>query len=225
VEGFHFILQDEVLQDNRIPPRGFVPRPDTKPVGRNYPTVSSGDSGGATLAHWDDAPYELVIPKAVSGTVVIRATLWYQTTSREYVESLRRDNVTDNYGNKMLEIWERYDRALPFGMATATGSIAIEPAPPEPEPVVEPGAEPVPDGGTAADSGGAREAGTSPDAAPDSGGGVDAPTGGGDVNGGGCSCSLAVSQGSSYQAGFAFSLGLIGLFRHSRARSRRRRFE
>ena len=37
VEGFHFILQDEVLQDNRIPPRGFVPRPDTKPVGRDYP--------------------------------------------------------------------------------------------------------------------------------------------------------------------------------------------
>ena len=64
VEGFHFILQDEVLQDNRIPPRGFVPRPDTKPVGREYPTVSSGDSGEAgKLAHWDDAPYELADAK------------------------------------------------------------------------------------------------------------------------------------------------------------------
>ena len=105
------------------------------------------------LAHWDDAPYELTLPKTASGMVVIRATLWYQTTSREYVESLKTDNVTDNYGQKMLDIWQRYDRAPPFGMATATGSIIVDPAPPEPEPIAEPTPEPSPDGGAARDSG------------------------------------------------------------------------
>ena len=225
VEGFHFMLQDEVLQDNRIPPRGFVPRPDTKPVGRDYPTVSSGDAGGAlTLAHWDDAPYEIVIPKTASGMVVVRATLWYQTTSREYVESLKHDNVTDNYGQKMLEIWERYDRAPPFGMANATGSIAVEPAPPDPEPIVEPGPEPAPEGGAESDVGAARDAGVardavaSSDASREGGSGVDGPPGGGDADGSGCSCSLAMSRRPAYEAVFGFAFGVIGLLRRSKAR-------
>src|SRR6185503_6823 len=178
VEGFHFILQDEVLQDNRIPPRGFVPRPETKPVGREYPTVSSGDAGGTlTLAHWDDAPYELTIPRTASGMVVIRATLWYQTTSREYVESLQSSNTTDNYGQKMLEIWERNDRAPPFGMATAMGAIAVDPLPPEPEPepVAEPAPEPSPEGGMASDGGQAREGGSSSEPSPEGGAGTDGP--------------------------------------------------
>ncbi|MET0594053.1 MAG: hypothetical protein ABW133_15240, partial [Polyangiaceae bacterium] len=215
VEGFHFILQDEVLQDNRIPPRGFVSRPDTKPVGRDYPTMSSPDGGAPIVAHWDDAPYEFVLPKTVGTMVVIRATLWYQTTSREYVEALRSANGTDSYGDKMLEIWERYDRAPPFGVATAMGSIAVDPPPPDPEPSVEP--EPSPEGGIA------RDASGSSDAKPE-GGGVDGSPNedGGD---GGCSCSLAVSQGASYQASFALALGFIGLLGHSRARPRRRRLK
>jgi hypothetical protein len=226
VEGFHFVLQDEVLQDNRIPPRGFVPRSDTKPVGRDYPMVSSGDAGGAlTLAHWDDAPYEAAIPKAASGMVVVRATLWYQTTSREYVESLKNDNVTDGYGQKMLEIWERYDRAPPFGMAAATGSIAVDPAPPEPEPTVDAGTEPPPEGGAERDAGGEREGGGASDPSPEGGSRVDGARNDGEVDGGGCSCSLAMSRGPAYEAVFGFAFGVIGLLRRSKARPRRRRFD
>jgi hypothetical protein len=222
VEGFHFVLQDEVLQDNRIPPRGFVPRPDTKPVGREYPTPPSGDAGESdaknkaeTLAHWDDAPYELTLPKGASGKIVVRATLWYQTTSREYVESLRAANGTDDYGQKMLEIWERYDRARPFGMATVMGAIDVDPAPPEREPVVEPS----PDSGVVDDASAPSE----PSA--EGGFGSDASALGGDISGGGCSCSLAVSRRSSYQANFVLAVGMIALLGRSRARSKRRRFD
>ena len=223
VEGFHFILQDEVVQDNRIPPRGFVPRPDTKPVGRDYPPASTGDSGQVlTLVHWDDAPYELTIPKTASGKMVIRATLWYQTTSREYIESLKSANVTDGDGQKMLEIWQRYDRAPPFGMATAMGAIEVEPLPPEPEPVVEPAPEPAPEGGTAFDA--SRPSEPSPEGGRDDGG-ADGPANDGEVVSGGCSCSLAISGGPSYGASFGFAVGMIGLLGRSRARPRRRRFE
>ena len=209
VEGFHFILQDEVLQDNRIPPRGFVPRPDTKPVGREYPTVSSGDSGETgKLVHWDDAPYDLVVPKDVAGMVVVRATLWYQTTSREYVESLRTANGTDDYGQRMQEIWERYERAPPFGMASATGAFDVEPPPPDPEPVVEPQPEGGvdPDGSTSVDP--APEGGVAPDGSPADD----------QVVGGGCSCSLAVSRRPSYEAWFGFAVAVISFLRQSRAR-------
>lgn len=214
VEGFHFILQDEVLQDNRIPPRGFVPRPDTKPVRREYPTVSTGDAG-PVLAHWDDAPYELTIPRAAEGMVVVRATLWYQTTSREYVESLRSANGTDDYGKKMLEIWERNDRAPPFGMAMATGVIEVEAAPPEPEPVAEPAPEPTLEGGVARDGSGSRDTTVSE---PLSEGGADSDGPASSEEGGGCSCSLAVRPRPAYQAVFALVVGVVGLLRNFKTR-------
>jgi hypothetical protein len=144
-EGFHFILQDELLQDNRIPPRGFVPDDQTRPVGRRYATLPDG-----ALAHWDDAPYEIAIPVAAPGdSVAVRATLWYQTTSREYVEFLRDQNRTDDRGERMFELWETYDRAPPFAMASVEAEIEIGPLAPEPEP------EPDGDGGCRAAPGAA----------------------------------------------------------------------
>jgi hypothetical protein len=142
---------------------------------------------------------------------------------------LRSANGTDGYGQKMLDTWERYDRAPPFGMATAMGSIIVE------RPLPEPTVEPAPEGGTERDAGGATEpspeggrvdAGRSPEGGSRDGS-IDAPVddgaGGGET---GCACSLAVAQGASYQASFGFSLfGLIGLLGHSRARPRRRRFK
>lgn len=119
-EGFHFILQDELLEDSRIPPRGFVPDPDTRPVGRDYPVLEGG-----SLASWDDAPYVVTLPAGLEGVVSVRATLWYQTTSREYVESLRDENVTDDRGQRLHTLWQRYDRSPPVEMATASARIVV----------------------------------------------------------------------------------------------------
>ena len=124
-EGFHFMLQDELLQDNRIPPRGFTPAPDTAPVGREYEVLEGG-----ALAHWDDAPYEIAIPEdALAGAATVRASLLYQTTSREYVEFLRDENRTDDRGDRLFDLWERYDRSPPVSMATAEASLTIEEPP------------------------------------------------------------------------------------------------
>jgi hypothetical protein len=189
------------------------------------------------LVHWDDAPYELTIPASPAseagangggdggaGMVVIRATLWYQTTSRDYVESLRSDNHTDDYGQTMLDTWDRNDRAPPFAMATAMGSITIERpvVEPQPEPPLEAGTgreggavEPSPEGGRPPDASGGTSKDAALDAPADDGSGVDS----------GCSCSLAVPQGASYLTSFGFLFGLIGLLGRSRARPRRRRFQ
>lgn len=124
-EGFHFVLQDQLLQDNRIPPRGFVPAPDTMPVGRAYPVQADG-----ALAHWDDAPYRVSIPADAPGTViVVMATLWYQTTSHEYVEFLRDENHTDDRGQHMYDLWERYGRSPPVDMASDVVILDIGEAP------------------------------------------------------------------------------------------------
>ena len=197
-EGFHFVLQDRVLEDTRLPPRGFVPSPETMPVGRIYPMVPPMDAGGApVVAHWDEAPYEVVLSKAVAGTVLIRATLWYQTTSREYVEFLSRENRTDDYGRRMLDIWRRYDRAPPFGMASATGTVEMD-APPWPEPA----GEPLPEAGP--------EAG--PDGQPE---GAESPSG--------CACVLGSRRSPSDARILSACLGLITALRRAGSRSRRRR--
>ncbi len=131
-EGFHFILQDELLQDTRVPPRGFVPAADTVPVGRSYPTVSTTDAGEPVLAHWDDAEYTVALPGEARGALHVSARFVYQTTSREYVESLRDANFTDDAGARMYALWEKYDRAPPHFAATATGTVTIDAPPSEP---------------------------------------------------------------------------------------------
>jgi hypothetical protein len=124
-EGFHFLLQDTLLQDNRIPPRGFMPAPDTAPVGREYEVLEGG-----ALAHWDRAPYAIAIPEdALAGAATVRASLLYQTTSRAYVEFLRDENTTDDRGDRMFDLWERYDRSPPVTSASAEASLTIEEPP------------------------------------------------------------------------------------------------
>lgn len=113
-EGFHFVKTDEVLQDNRLPPRGFVPTSETQPVGREYPVQPDG-----SLAHWDNAPYAIAIPAdAPLGIGVIRVTYWYQTASREYIEFLRDENYTDSTGLEMYDWWMAYGKGAPVAMAT-----------------------------------------------------------------------------------------------------------
>lgn len=123
VEGFHFVLQDGVIEDTRIPPRGFMPTDETLPVGRDYPVQPNG-----ALAHWDEAPYRFRAPRDAVGPLSVRATLWYQTASREYVEFLRDENHTDDNGRRMFDLWERYDRSPPVDMVSEAVTITVTPA-------------------------------------------------------------------------------------------------
>ncbi len=129
-EGFHFVLQNELLQDNRIPPRGFRPTADTWPVGRSYPVVSEDDDG-PVLAHWDVAPYSVEVPEEVNGKVMITARLWYQTAAREYVEFLRDGNQSDDRGERLYQLWDKYDRSPPVEMASVR--VTIDAAGAEPD--------------------------------------------------------------------------------------------
>ncbi len=124
VPGFHFALQDERVQDNRIPPRGFRPDEDTQPVGREYPELPDG-----TLAHWDEAPYSVELPADTRGPLQVTARLRYQSTSRAYVEFLRDENRTDDRGQTMHALWSANGRAAPVGIAAAQLSVPVTPQP------------------------------------------------------------------------------------------------
>jgi hypothetical protein len=104
-ESFHFILNNVVLKDNRIPPIGFTNAAfqavQAEPVGAVY----------ADGQHWDDTVF--AVPKGAARAVV---TLYFQLTSREYIEFLRDQNVTDDRGQIAYDQWVLHGRSAPVDM-------------------------------------------------------------------------------------------------------------
>lgn len=112
-ESFHFVLNNSVLKDNRIPPRGFsLPRfldHQAEPVGISF----------AEGQYWDDTWYS--IPAAAASA---RVRVWHQTTSKEYIEFLRDENTTDNLGQIAYNQWVQHGRSAPTRMLESTISFS-----------------------------------------------------------------------------------------------------
>ena len=103
-ESFHFVLNNTVIKDNRIPPRGYTQaafdRPGLRPIGATY---SDGQ-------YWDDTIYTLP-----DETEAVSVTLYYQTASKEYVDFLRTYGGLD--GDTVGSLWDS-SKSLPEVIAT-----------------------------------------------------------------------------------------------------------
>jgi hypothetical protein len=130
--GFHLVLNDRIYKDSRIPPAGFRPDTVTMPVGATFETLPDG-----SLANWDKATYPLRIPPGASSPVAVTASLYYQTSSREYIEFLRDENRTGadpqdpdpeapSRGEKMHSYWLANDRCPPILMKSVTRRIYLD---------------------------------------------------------------------------------------------------
>ena len=113
--SFHFVLNNKVYKDNRIPPRGFT-------------NAAYEDFGGAPVEHsyadgqyWDDTYYG--IPLAATSTEVI---LYYQSTSKEFVEFLRDENTTNTDGDDIYNLWNDNDKCPPEVMGTDAIALALQ---------------------------------------------------------------------------------------------------
>jgi hypothetical protein len=103
------VLNNKVFKDNRIPPRGFTNVAyesfGGKPVGHTY----------ADGQYWDVSAY--VIP---ANTTSAEVTLYYQSTSKEYIEFLRDENTTNSAGQTMYDLWNDNGKCPPEVMAQIT---------------------------------------------------------------------------------------------------------
>ena len=108
-KSLHLVLNNEILKDNRIPPQGFDNASFAAfggaPVGTSY----------ADDQYWDDTNF--AIPEDATSAV---ATLYFQTSSREYMEFLRDTNVTDSTGQTAYDLWEANGKSAPVAMDTMT---------------------------------------------------------------------------------------------------------
>lgn len=112
-KSFHLALNNVILSDNRIPPIGFTnaafEEVQAEPVAYTY------EDG----QHWDDTLYP--VPASAAKAVV---TLYYQTTTREYMEFLRDANKTDDKGQIAYDAWVARGRSAPVDMDTAIIELA-----------------------------------------------------------------------------------------------------
>jgi hypothetical protein len=136
---FHFVLNNYIAEDNRIPPYGMDY--ETARVRNALPVLTSQYGGGTAsydgltgvYEYWD----EVTITPPASTATRADITLYYQGTSWEYILFLWKANNGQNAflgqeGINMLDAWLNADPAAPmvppFVMATATWP-ACDPAP------------------------------------------------------------------------------------------------
>jgi hypothetical protein len=111
--SFHFVLNNKVFKDNRIPPRGFT-------------NAAYADFGGAHVdysyedgQYWDETYYS--IPFAAASAEV---TLYYQSTSKEFIEFLRDENTTNTKGQELYDLWDTTGKCPPEPMVQVQLAIA-----------------------------------------------------------------------------------------------------
>ncbi len=123
LETFHFVLNNTVIKDNRIPPYGM--RYDDAAERSILPVPDSqyGDPGaGGVYNYWDEFTMN---PPA--GAVTATINLMYQSTSWEYVSflSLANNGTVEklaNEGANLLDGWLNSGMSPPYVMASTTWS-------------------------------------------------------------------------------------------------------
>ncbi len=133
--SFHFLLNDTVMMDTRIPPLGFAPEveDDMLPVGRDY-----GDGAGG-YRNFDEASFR--IPACGDGALSLRVRLRYQSNTAEYIEFLRSASPPSvdpamegrSWGEVVEEQWRMHGGDEAHDMEVVTVPLGASPiACPEP---------------------------------------------------------------------------------------------
>ncbi len=117
----HFLLNDVVLSDTRIPPWGLDHDATRLRNALPVPETQYGNPGpGGTYDHW--AEIDLDPP---AGAVSASIELLYQPTSWEYIQFLALTNdgsiaTLEDIGDNLLVTWLLTDMAAPHVMATSS---------------------------------------------------------------------------------------------------------
>lgn len=103
----HMALADTIEKDTRIPPRGF-----------NNATYAAAGAPAVGVVYaddqyWDDT--EFWIPQ---GAARAEVTVNYQTVTRHYIEALRDNNHSNQWGDILYNLWLATDKAPPIPMTS-----------------------------------------------------------------------------------------------------------
>jgi hypothetical protein len=102
-------LADTIYKDNRIPPRGFN---NAAFEAAGAPVVDHAYADGQ---YWDDVPF--AIPASATRAVV---SIHYQNTPKHYIEMLRDNNTSNQWGQHLYNSWAATGKGAPIEMASLT---------------------------------------------------------------------------------------------------------
>lgn len=128
---FHFVLNNVLLHDDRIPPYGFARAAATTRNALPVPATQYGNPGpSGTYQHWSDS--QLAIP---TGAATAEVRLYYQQTSWEYIQFLWLQNDQQSVflgqeGVNLLSAWLHTGESPPFEMAHVDIGLSATPGPP-----------------------------------------------------------------------------------------------
>jgi hypothetical protein len=111
-KSFHFVLNDIIIKDNRIPPEGFKNSSFKEHLCE--PIEATYEDG----QYWDDIDFKL--PSECSRVVV---KLMYQSVSWEYIKFLAEENRTDDWGRRLYDAWNQTGKCSPTVMAEISSEI------------------------------------------------------------------------------------------------------
>jgi hypothetical protein len=126
---FHFVLNNTIVKDNRIPPYGMTYNAARERNALPEPADQFGNPGaGGTYDYFDI--FQLDVPGGSAQYAEI--SLIYQPTSWEYVQFLYLNNTGQNAfladeGRYLLEAWLNTGMAEPYVMATAEWGKKVTP--------------------------------------------------------------------------------------------------
>jgi len=127
VETFHFVLNNTVIKDNRIPPYKFNDEEARKRNALPVPATQYRNADGS-FRYYDEVGLN-----PPTGATSAQIKLMYQPTSWEYVQFLylannRQNAFLANEGVNLLNSWLATGMAEPYVMASTTWGTAPAPA-------------------------------------------------------------------------------------------------
>ena len=120
-ETFHFVLNNHVAKDNRIPTYGMTYDEAAKRNALPVPAAQYGSpTAGGTYNYWDT-----ITLSPPTGAVYATIDLLYQSTSWEYIQFLylannKANTFLANEGVNLLNAWLNTGMSEPFVMASTT---------------------------------------------------------------------------------------------------------
>ncbi len=111
-KSFHFILNDVIFKDNRIPPKGF--KNNTFQGHLSQPVGAAYQDG----QYWDEKDFQLP-----EGCARVRVQLMMQSVSWEYLKFLAQENKSNDWGKRLYQIWTQTGQCPPVVVASVEGKI------------------------------------------------------------------------------------------------------
>lgn len=115
--SFHFVLNDSIYYDNRIPPQGF-----------SNGAFATHGAGPVGYTYQDGEFSDRTTYRTTAEVAVFSVVLFYQTASKEYITFLRDENAGNVFdwnawGDSLYSAWERHGKSRPAVIDSLTISV------------------------------------------------------------------------------------------------------